>query len=207
MYNGMGRYPFAVNSNYWSAAWQTLQARHGKKFMTRFWSAYSSKTAHENRIKTLTSNAKQKQEVDKIINLVYVLHCIEKGYSETGQNDFTQAEAIQKVLGDYLKKCVLNSDGKGTANLRNLANAVGVIDKNTADPKNHDSAATAQSKLTLKERLLKGFCDLLVEKKAIPSRTELEVQIGVSRQVDCGEANSKNVATALRALGLEMLIE
>lgn len=207
MYNGAGHYPFAINAYYWFAAWPTLKAKHGEEFLRAFWSEYASEEAYQTRTKILTTGAHRKQDINKIHHLALTLHCIEEGYIGTEHDNTAQADSISKILGQHFKDCLMNCNGNGAAALRSYANLVGNTEK-VADALNSiKSVEPEPTRSNLKDRLLKAFCDLLVENKAIATRHQLEKKAGIIRQVESGPASSKNVAAALHSLGLGILIE
>ena len=106
----------------------------------------------------------------------------------------TRLEAMEE-LGTWLKGCILN---KNAAALRSLANSLHIEYP-------WEEQANKNKEPQLKPRLLYSFCELLQKNRAIPTRVELEDAAGIIRQVESGKASSKNVASALKSLGLDVL--
>lgn len=188
---------FAAASELWLVAWETLEERHGGKFMQEFWAGYASKEPYEERwrvmdgVKGITASSERSTRVKIMASM------LKEEESRNSPSDDSQIWRDQ--LCNWLLDCIENKDA---AALRGLASSF----KDDEDRPNSEEQSDPQ-KIDLKPRLLYSFCELLQKNKAIPTRVELEKEAGIDRYFESGEKNYKNVAPALRALGLSMLVE
>jgi len=196
---------FIKFSEAWGAAWQTLETKHGAQFMQKFWNNYASENAYKDRSRIIDSRFPQtsKDYVRKVADIL--IYPSEHEYLEIEKikdlskkyRQMTSDKDIQYLkneLAEWLLDCIEKPD---PAALRNLANSL--------NENNHWQAKPLTDDTRLKPRLLHSFCKLLQENRAIPTRVELEDAAGIIRQVESGKASSKNVASALKSLGLDVL--
>jgi len=193
---------FIKHSEAWGAAWQTLETKHGEKFMQKFWSNYASENAYKDRSRLIDSHYPHtsidniRQTADLLISPSEHLQLSLSEDTNTYRR-MTSDKDIQDLkneLAEWLLDCIEKPDA---AALRRLADSL--------KENNHWQVKPLPDDMQLKPRLLHSFCQLLQKNRAIPTRIEVEDAAGIIRQVESGKASSKNVATALKSLGLDVL--
>ena len=176
----------ALNFHVWKAAWPTLATRHGETFMNEFWTQFSSEDEYKARAKIANAPLDPITMAGKLkIQAEFIEHCKLAHVNQSPEESY-------KELGVWLHERIISKDAPS---LRSLASSLNK--SNFKSDKSHN----------LKPRILKSFCNLLQKNKAIPTREELDDDVGLVRQSDSGKDSSKNVATDLRVLGLGVLVE
>ena len=190
---------FVSYAEVWLAAWAPLQAKHGEKFMREFWSIYARESTSKNRAMVM----KKLDPLRGTENVEFWARSLD-GRKQRGQQD-ALADYWNDSLADWLRDCIIS---KNPAPLRALADSLGK--QKNADKRgvpNEKWIATHLDDMEQKQRLLHCFCRLLQEKRAIPTRLELEAEAGIIRQVRAGKASDTSLAGHLRKLGLDYLPE
>lgn len=179
---------FGQRIELWIAAWTELKKHHSDECLCKFWHNYASESACKERLRLIDAIAGP-TESENIKNLA--TRCI---YANDEEDCSYSVELAKNELADWIIDCVRKQN---PAPLRALAQSLGKWNFYSDEFKLKSAA--------LKTRLLYKFCKLLQRHRALPTRIELETEIGIIRQVESGKASSKNIASALKSLGLDAL--
>lgn len=177
---------FATMPFLWAAALPTLEAKHGRDYMKRFWRSYAAESGYRQRCNTIEKVVVPKQSLKEAHRIQALAeHVISAEKNDPSDAKLTGVTVIKEELLNWLLNCI---EQKNTASLRNLMDSF------------KESDCSKQNQ-TLKARLLYSFCELLLQNEAIPSNSELRKAAGIKPQ----QSDTNNVSKALKDLGLNAL--